>query len=175
MPCGATLDGWVMVERSDRMWSTGKGNGKLLQYSCLESPMNSMIRQKDRTLKGKLPRLVGARYATADQCINYARNNKEMEPKQRQNPSVGRTGDRSKIQCRREQFACIGTWIVRSMNQGKFEVVKQEMKRVNTDILGIRELRWTGEGEFNSDDIISTIVGRNSLEEMELISQSTRV
>ena len=77
---------------------------------------------------------------------------------------MGGTGDRSKIQCRREQFACIGTWIVRSMNQGKFEVVKQEMKRVNTDILGIRELRWTGEGEFNSDDIISTIVGRNPLE-----------
>ena len=68
------------------MWSTGKGNGKPLQYSCLESPMNSMIKQKDRTLKGKLPRLVGAQYATADQCINYARNNKEMEPKQRQNP-----------------------------------------------------------------------------------------
>ena len=133
------------------MWSTGKGNGKLLQYSCLESPMNSMIRQKDRTLKGKLPRLVGARYATADQCINYARNNKEMEPKQRQNPSVGRTGDRSKIQCCREQY-CIGTWTVWSMNQGKFEVVKQEKKRVDTDFLEISKLRWTEMGEFKSDD-----------------------
>ena len=86
-----------MVEKSDRMWSSGEGKGKLLQYSCLENPMNSMIRQKDRTLKGKLPRLVGARYATADQCINYARNNKEMEPKQRQNTVVGGTDDRSKI------------------------------------------------------------------------------
>ena len=157
------------------MWSTGEGNGKPLQYSCLENPMNSMIMQKDRTLKDELPRLVGAQYATGDQWRNNSRKNEGMEPKQRQHPVVGGTGDRSKIQCRREQFACIGTWIVRSMNQGKFEVVKQEMKRVNTDILGIRELRWTGEGEFNSDDIISTIVGRNSLEEMELISQSTRV
>ena len=125
---------------SDETWSPEEGNGKLLQYSCLESPMNSMIRQKDRTLKGKLPRLVGARYATADQCINYARNNKEMEPKQRQNPSVGRTGDRSKIQCCREQY-CIGTWTVWSMNQGKFEVVKQEKKRVDTDFLETSKLR----------------------------------
>ena len=108
-------------------------------------------RQKDRTLKDELPRSVGARYATADQCINYARNNKEMEPKQRQNPSVGRTGDRSKIQCCREQY-CIGTWTVWSMNQGKFEVVKQETARVNIDILGISKLRWTGMSEFNSDD-----------------------
>ena len=66
MPSGATQDGWVMVERSDRMWSTGGGNGKPLQYSCLENPMNSMKRQKDR-LKDELPRLVGAQYATGDQ------------------------------------------------------------------------------------------------------------
>ena len=64
---GATQDGWVMVERSDRMWSTGEGNGKPLQYSCLENPMNSMKRQKDRTLKAELPRSVGAQYATGDQ------------------------------------------------------------------------------------------------------------
>ena len=67
MPCGATQDGRVMMERSDRMWSTGEGNGKPLQYSCLENPMNSMKRQKDRTLKEELPRLVGAQYATGDQ------------------------------------------------------------------------------------------------------------
>ena len=67
MPCGATQDGWVMVERSDRMWSTGERNGKPLQYSCLKNPMNSMKRQKDRTLKDELPRLVGAQYATGDQ------------------------------------------------------------------------------------------------------------
>jgi len=70
MPCGATQDGWVMVERSDRMWSTGEGNGKPLQYSCLENPMNSMKRQNDRILKEELPRLVGAQYATGDQWRN---------------------------------------------------------------------------------------------------------
>ena len=74
-----------------------------------------------------------------------------MEPKQRQQQVVYGTGDRSKIRCYREQY-CIGTWIIRSMNQGKLEVVKQEMTRVNIDILGISELRWTGMGEFNSDD-----------------------
>ena len=86
-----------------------------------------------------------------------------MEPKQRQHPVVGGTGDRSKIQCRREQFACIGTWIVRSMNQGKFEVVKQELTRVNVDILGIRELKWTGMEEFNSDDHYIYYCGQESL------------
>ena len=76
------------------------------------------------------------------------------------------TGDRSKIQFCKEQY-CIGTWNVRSMNQGKLEVVKQEMARVNVDILGISKLKWTGMGESNSDDIISTTVGRNPLEKME--------
>ena len=75
----------------------------------------------------------------------------EMEPKQKQYPVVDVTGDRSKIRCCKEQY-CIGTWNVRSMNQGKLEVVKQEMARVNIDILGISELKWTGMGEFNSDD-----------------------
>ena len=67
MQCGTTQDRWVMVERSDRIWSTGEGNGKPLQYSCLENPMNSMKRQKDRTLKDEFPRLVGVQYATGDQ------------------------------------------------------------------------------------------------------------
>ena len=67
MPCGATQDGWVMVERSDRMWSSGEENGKPLQDSCLENPMNSMIRQKDRTLNNELPRSVGTQYAIGDQ------------------------------------------------------------------------------------------------------------
>ena len=97
MLCGAIQDGWVMVERSDRMWSTAEGNGKPLQYSCLENPMNSMKRQKDRTLKNKLPRLVGAQYATGDQWRNNFRNNKGMEPKQKQHPVVNVTGDRSKV------------------------------------------------------------------------------
>ena len=140
---GATQDGRVMVERFDRMWSTGEGNGKPLQYSCLENPMNSMKRQNDRTLKEELPRSVGAQYATGDQWRNNSRKNEEMEPKQEQYPVVDVTGDRSKVQCCKEQY-CIGTWNVKSMNQDKLEVVKQEMARVNVDILGISELRWTG-------------------------------
>ena len=83
MPCEATQDGRVVVERSDRMWSTGEGNGKPLQYSCLENPMNSMKRQNDRILKGELPRPVGAQYATGDQWRNDSRKNEGMEPKQK--------------------------------------------------------------------------------------------
>ena len=138
-----------MVECSDKTWSTGEGNGKPLQYSCLENPMNSMKRQKDRTQKDELPMLVGAQYATGDQWGNNSRKNAEMEPKQKHHPVLNVTGDRSKVQCCREQY-CIATQNVRSMNQDKLEVVKQEMARVN--ILGINELRWTGTGEFNSDD-----------------------
>ena len=151
MPNMATQDRWVMVERSDRMWSTGEGNGKPLQYSCLENPMNSMKRQKDRTLKDELPRSVGAQYATGAQWRNNSRKNEEMEPKQKQLPVVDVTGDRSKVWCCKQQY-CIGTWNVRSMNQGKLKVVRQETARVKVDILGISELRWTGMGEFNSDD-----------------------
>ena len=125
----------LMVERSDKMWSTGEGNGKPLQYSCLENHMNSMKRQKDRTLK-EVPRSVGAKYATRDQWRNNSRENEETEPKQKQHPVVDVTGDGSKVQCCKEQY-CIGTWNVRSMNQGNLEVVKQEMARVNVDILGI--------------------------------------
>ena len=120
MPCGATQDGQVMVEMSDRMWSTGEGNGKPLQYSCLENPMNSMKRQNDRMLKEELPRSVGAQYVTGDQWRNNSRNNKETEPKRKQHPVVDVTGDGSKVQCCKKQY-CIGTWNVRSMNQGKLE------------------------------------------------------
>ena len=81
--CGATQDGRGMVERSDRMWSTGEGNGKLLQYSCLENPMNSMKRKNDRILKEELPRSVGAQYATGDQWRNNSRKNEGMEAKQK--------------------------------------------------------------------------------------------
>ena len=83
MLCGATQDGRVMVERSDRMWSTGEGNDKTLQYSCLENPMNSMKRQKDRTLKDELTRSVGAQYATGDQWRNNSRKNEGMDPKKK--------------------------------------------------------------------------------------------
>ena len=94
---GATQDRWVMVERSDRMWSTGEGNGKALQYSCLENPINSMKRQNDRILKEKLPRSVGAQYATGDQWRNNSRKNERMEPKQKEYTTVDVTGGRSKV------------------------------------------------------------------------------
>ena len=93
MPCGATQDGQVMMESSDKTWSPGEGNGKPLQYSCLENLMNSIKRQKDRTLKDKLPRLVGAQYATGEQWRKNSRKNEEMEPNQKQHPVVDVTGD----------------------------------------------------------------------------------
>ena len=113
--------------------------------------MNSMKMQKDRTLKGELSRSVGAQYATGDQWRNNSRKNEEKESKQKQHPIVDVTGDGSKVRCCKEQY-CIGTWNVRSMNQGKLEVVKQEMARVNVNILGISKVKWTGMGELNSDD-----------------------
>ena len=97
MSCGATQDGQVMVERSDRMWSTGEGNGKPLQYSCLENPMNSINKQEDRILKEEPHRSVGAQYATGDQWRNNSRKNEGMEPKRKQYPVVDVTGDRSKV------------------------------------------------------------------------------
>ena len=89
-----------------------------------------------------------------------------MEAKQKQHPAVAVTGDGSQVWCCKEQY-CIGTWNVRSINQGILEVIKQEMATVNIDILGISELKQTGLGEFNSDTIVSTTVGKNPLEEMD--------
>ena len=94
---GATQDGRVMVERADRMWSTGEGNGKPLEYCCLENPMNSMKRQNDRILKEELPKSVGAQYVAVNQWRNNSRKNEGMEPKQKQYPVVDVTGDRSKV------------------------------------------------------------------------------
>ena len=166
MPCGATQDGWIMVERADRMWSTGEGNGKSLQYSCLENPTNSMKRQNDRILKKELPTSVGAQYATGNQWRNNSRKNEETEPKWKQHPVVDGTGDGSQVWCCKEQY-CTGTWNVRAKNQRKLEVVTQEMARVNIDILGISELKWTEMGEFNSDDHYIYYHGKNPLEDME--------
>ena len=133
------------------MWSTGEGNGKPLQYSCLENPMNSVKRQNDRILEEELPGSVGAQYATGDQWRNNSRKTEGMEPKQKQRPVVDVTADGSKVRCYKKQY-CIGTWNVTFMNQGKLEMVKQEMAIVIVDILGISELKWTGMREFNSDD-----------------------
>ena len=96
MLCRATQDGQIMVERSDKMWSTGEGNGKPLQYCCLENPMSGMKRQKDMTLKDELPRS-GVQYATGEQWRNNSRKNEETEPKQKQHPVVDVTGDGSKV------------------------------------------------------------------------------
>ena len=132
--------------------------------------MNSRKRQNDRILKEELPRSVGAQYATGDQWRNNSRKNEGMEPKQKQYPVVDVTGDRSKVQCCKEQY-CVGTWNVRSMNQGKLEVVKQEMARVNIDILGINGLEWVNLTQMT---IISTTASRNPSEEMEWPSWSTK-
>ena len=158
----ANQDGQVMVESSDKMWSTGEGNGKPLQYSCLENPMNSMKKQKHRTLKDEFPRSVGAQFVTGYQWRNNSRKNEGREPRQKQHPFVDVTGDRSNVQWCKEQY-CLGTWNVRSMNEGKLEMVKQEIATVNVDILGIGELKWTGIGECNSYDHYIYYCGEESL------------
>ena len=110
--------------------------------------MSSMKGQKDRLLKEEFPRSIGAQYAVGDQQRNNSRKNEGMEPKQKQYPVVDVTGDRSKVWYCKEQY-CIGTLNLRSINQGKLEVVKQEIAKVIVDILGISELKWTRMGEFN--------------------------
>ena len=102
-------------------------------------------------MKDELPRSVGAQYATGEEWRNNPKKNEEMEPKQKQCPVVNVSGDGSKVRCCTEKY-CTGTWNVRCQNQGKLEVVKQEMANVNVDILGISEIKWAGMGEFNSDD-----------------------
>ena len=139
-----------------------KGMANHFSILALRTPWTVWKCKKDRTLKDELPRSGGAQYATGDQWRNNSRKNEGMEPKQKQHPVVDGTGDRSKVHCCKEQY-CIGTWNVRSMNQGKLEVVKQEMARVNVDILGISKLKWTGMGEFNSDDHYIYYCGQESL------------
>ena len=129
---------------------------------ALRTPWTEPKRQKNRTLKNELPRSVCAQYATGDQWRSNSRKNEETEPKQKQHPVVDVTGNGSKVQCCKEQY-CIGTWNVRSMNQSKLEVVKQEMARVNINILGISEVKWTRMGEFNSDDHYIYSCGQQSL------------
>ena len=114
MLCRATQDGQVMAESSEKMWSTGEGNGNPLQYSCLEDPMNSMRRPKGITLKDELPQ-----HVTGEEWRTNCRKNEEVEPKQKQHLVVDVTGDGSKVQCCKEQYY-IRTWNVRSMNQGRF-------------------------------------------------------
>ena len=124
--------------------------------------MNVMKRQKDITWKDELPRSIGVHYATGEEWRNSFRRNEEMEPKWKWHPVVDLSGGEGKVQYCKEQY-CIGTWNVKSMKQGKLEVVKQEMARVNIDILGISELQWTRMGEFNSDDHYIYHYGQESL------------
>ena len=131
--------------------------------------MNSMKNQKDMTLKDELSRLVDGQYATREELRNFSRKKEEIEPKWKQHPVVNMTGDESKVQCCKEQY-CTGIWNVRSMNQGKLEVVKQEMARVNIDILGISGVKWTGMGKFNSDDHYIYYCGQESLRRNEVVS-----
>ena len=166
MSSRVTQDGWVMVESSDKMWSTREENGKPLQHSCLENPMNSMKRQKDMTLKDEVPRLVGAQYATGEEQRNSSRRNEEAETKWKLWPVVDWSGSESKVGCYKEKY-CIGTWNVRSMNQGKLKVVKKETARLIINILGISKLKWTRMDEFNSEDHYIYYYGKNPLEEME--------
>ena len=124
--------------------------------------MNGTKRQNDRILKEELPRSVGAQYAPGDQRRNNSRKNEGMEPKQKEYPAVDVTGDRSKARCCKEQI------LHRNLecqvhDQGKLEVVKQEMARVNVDILGISKLKWTGTGEFNSDYVYIYYHGQETL------------
>ena len=112
------------------------------------------------TLKDELPRSVGAQYATGEEWRNKSKKTEEMEPKQKQCPVADVTGDGSNAT--KQQYST-GTWNIRSMNQGKLEVIKQEMARVNIGILGSRELKWTGMGEFHSDDHYIYYCGQESL------------
>ena len=113
-------------------------------------------------LKDELPRSVGVQYATEEEWRNNSRKNEEAESKQKQRPVVDMSGGESKVHCYKEQY-CTGIWNVRSMNQGKLKVIKQEMARVNIGILGISKLKWTGMGEFNSGDHSIYYCGQESL------------
>ena len=113
--------------------------------------MNSMKRQKVMTLKDELLRSVGIQYAIGEGRRNSSKRNTEAEPKQKQRPVVDMSDDESKVWCCKEKYH-IGTWNIRSMSQGKLEVVKREMASVNIDILGISELKWMRTWKFNSDD-----------------------
>ena len=151
MPCGATQDGRAWWRGLTGCSPLEKGMATHFSILALRAPWTVWKGKMIGYWKRNTPGSVGAQYATGDQWRNNSRKNEGMEPKQKQYSAVDVTGDRSKVWCCKEQYY-IGTWNVRSMNQGKLEVVKQEMARVNVHILGISELKWTGIGEFNSDD-----------------------
>ena len=134
MLCRATQVAWVKVESSDKYGPLQNEMANHFSILGLENPMNRMKWQKDMPLKDELPRSVVTQYATGEEWKNNSRKNEEREPKQKQHPVVDVTGGGSKVQCYKEHY-CIEPWNVRSMNQGKLEVVKQEVAGVNIDIL----------------------------------------
>ena len=141
----ATQDRCVIVKSSDKTWSTGGGKGKPLQYSSLETTMDSMKRQEDMTSDDESPRSEGIQYAIGEEWrtnTNSPRKNEVAGPKWKQCSDMDMSGDENKIRCYKVQY-CIGTWNVRSMHQGKLDMVKQGMVRISIDILGISELKWT--------------------------------
>ena len=153
---------WDYLGCEDVCWSKNDlEKGMANQILALRTPGPVWKGKKNRTLKDKLPRSVGSKYATGDQWRDNFRKNEQTESKQ-QHPVVDVTGDASKVRCCKEQY-CKVTWNVRSTNQGKLEVVKQEMARVNANILGISKLKWTATGEFNSDDHYIYYCGQESL------------
>ena len=164
MPCRATQDEWVIVESSDKTWFTGGGNAKSSQCTCCENPMNFIKRQKDMTLKDEFPRWEGVQYAIEEKQRTTTNSPQKIEaagPNQKWHSVVDMSGDESKIQCCKEQY-CIRTWNVRSMNQDKLDMIKREMVRVNINILGISELKWTRIHEFSSDDHYFNNCGQES-------------
>ena len=164
MPCRATQDGRVIVESSDKTWPTRGGNGKPLQHSYHENPMNSMKRLKHMTLKDEPPRSESVQFATGEEwriITNSSRKNEADGWKWKWCSVLDVPSIESKIQCYKEQY-CIGTWNVRYMSQGKLDTVKQEMVRVNINILGINDLKWMKMGKFNSDDHYIYYCGQES-------------
>ena len=150
-PCRSTHNGWVMVESSDKCGPLEKGMANHFSILALRTPWAVWKGKKIRHWKMNSPGWYVLNMLTRDQWRSNSRKNEEMRPKQKQWRVVNVTGDGSKVWCCREQY-WIGTWTVRYMNKGKLEVAKQEMAIVNIDILGISELKWTGMGEFNSDN-----------------------
>ena len=151
MPCRATQDGRVIVESSDKTWFTGEGNGKSLQYSCFENPMDSMKRQKEVTPEDEPPRLDSVQYATGEEQRAIAPARMKWLGQSRNDIQLWMCLVVKVVWCCKEQY-CIGTWNVKSMNQGELDVLKQEMTRLNINILGISELKWIRMGDFNLDD-----------------------
>ena len=164
MPCRATQDGWVMLENSDKMWSSRERNGKPLQCFCLKNSMNSRKRQKKKKndTRGWVSQVGRCPIWYWEEQRNSFRKNEEGGPKWKQCPAVDMSGGESKVWCCKEEYY-IGTCNVRFMNQGKLDVVKQEMTRFNIDIWGISELKWMGMGEFNFYDHYIYYCGQESL------------